>query len=432
MVQWTQVDREMAIQSENVLTTLNEHGYKAYWVGGCVRDELLGRVVDDMDITTSASPQQVIELFNDCIPTGLQHGTVTVRSGGYYFEVTTFRTESEYQDNRRPAAVQFVQNIKEDLQRRDFTMNALAMDVTGTIVDPFGGQTDIKEERVRCVGSAVERFGEDALRMLRCVRFASVFDFKIVHNTWKGLVRQRDLLQHIAMERVRTEMVKMMSGPHPLRGLDLLYRSNALAHVKAPVSSGRFNKTLLSNLEQLSDEHVLLRWSLLLIAGGYSKDEADVLLRQWTLSNEHRSRITGVLQVEQLIHTSVQEQKDTLSLRSDWIVTVLACGVQAADDWLRIQSLLPAGWRNHSDHAELQVVLVQDLAVEWSQSIPVHDLKELNITGEQVLQMVQRKGGPWLGQLMKHLLREAAIGTIANQHEALCAEVKRVVADDQA
>ncbi|WKL02644.1 hypothetical protein Q0F98_01535 [Paenibacillus amylolyticus] len=104
MVQWTQVDREMAIQSENVLTTLNKHGYKAYWVGGCVRDELLERVVDDMDITTSASPQQVMELFDDCIPTGLQHGTVTVRSGGYYFEVTTFRTESEYQDNRRPAA----------------------------------------------------------------------------------------------------------------------------------------------------------------------------------------------------------------------------------------------------------------------------------------------------------------------------------------
>lgn len=431
VVQWTQVDREMAIQSENVLTTLNKHGYKAYWVGGCVRDELLERVVDDMDITTSASPQQVMELFDDCIPTGLQHGTVTVRSGGYYFEVTTFRTESEYQDNRRPAAVQFVQDIKEDLQRRDFTMNALAMDVTGTIVDPFDGQADIKEERVRCVGSAMERFGEDALRMLRCVRFASVFDFKIAHNTWKGLVRQKDLLQHIAMERVRTEMVKMMSGPHPLRGLELLYRSDALAHIKAPVGSARFNKKLLSNLEQLSGEHVLLRWSLILIAGGYSKDEADVLLRQWTFSNEHRSRITGVLQVEQLIHTSVQEQKDTVSLRSDWIVTVLACGVQAADDWLQIQSTLPAGWRNQSEQAETQVVLVQELAAQWSQSIPVHDLKELDITGEQVLQMVQRKGGPWLGQLMKHLLRETAIGTIANQHEALSAEVKRVVQDDQ-
>ncbi|PQP82279.1 CCA tRNA nucleotidyltransferase [Paenibacillus sp. PCH8] len=424
----------MAKQSENVLTKLNERGYQAYWVGGCVRDELLGRVVDDMDITTSASPQQVMELFDDCIPTGLQHGTVTVRSGGYYFEVTTFRTESEYQDNRRPATVQFVQDIKEDLERRDFTMNALAMDVTGTMVDPFGGQTDIKEERVRCVGSAMERFGEDALRMLRCVRFASVFNFKIVHNTWKGLVRQGDLLQHIAMERVRTEMVKMMSGPHPLRGLGLLDRSKALAHIKAPVSSARFNKTLLSNLEQLSGEHVLLRWSLLLIAGGYSKDEADVLLRQWTFSNEHRSRITGVLQVEQLVQASIQEleQKDITSLRTDWIVTVLTCGVQAADDWLRLQSLLPAGWRDQLDQAESQLVLVQEHAAEWSQSIPVHDLKELDITGEQVLQMVQRKGGPWLGQLMKHLLKETAIGNIANQHEALSAEVKRVVADDQA
>lgn len=432
VVQWTQVDLEMARQSEHVLTKLNKAGYKAYWVGGCVRDELLGRVVDDMDITTSASPQQVMELFDDCIPTGLQHGTVTVRSGRYYFEVTTFRTESEYQDNRRPAAVQFVQDIQEDLQRRDFTMNALAMDVTGSIVDPFGGQADLLEERVRCVGSAIERFGEDALRMLRCVRFASVFDFKIAHNTWKGLVRQRDLLQHIAMERVRTEMVKMMSGPYPLRGLELLYRSKALEHIKAPVSSARFDRGILVHLEQLSGEHVLLRWSLILIAGGYDKDEADVLLRQWTFSNDHRSRITGVLQVEQLIHASVQEQKDTTGLRSDWIVTVLACGVQASEDWFRIQLLLPAGWRSQPIQAELQMRLVQDLAAEWSQSIPVHDLKELDITGEQVLQLVQRKGGPWLGQLMKHLLRETAIGNIVNQYETLSAEVKRVVADDQA
>ncbi|UOK61743.1 hypothetical protein MT997_25355 [Paenibacillus sp. OVF10] len=132
-----------------------------------------------------------------------------------------------------------------------------------------------------------------------------------------------------------------------------------------------------------------------------------------------------------MIHTSVQEQKDTVSLRSDWIVTVLACGVQAADDWLQIQSTLPAGWRNQSEQAAMQVVLVQELAAKWSQSIPVHDLKELDITGEQVLQMVQRKGGPWLGQLMKHLLRETAIGTIENQHAALSAEVKRVVQDDQ-
>lgn len=168
VVQWTQADAEMAKQSERVLTQLNTHGFEAYWVGGCVRDELLGRAVDDMDITTSASPEQVMALFEDCIPTGLRHGTVTVRAGGYYFEVTTFRTESDYRDNRRPAAVQFVQDIKEDLRRRDFTMNALAMDVNGTLVDPFGGQTDIKQELVRCVGLAVERFGED-VRVCRAV-----------------------------------------------------------------------------------------------------------------------------------------------------------------------------------------------------------------------------------------------------------------------
>lgn len=432
MVQWTQVDHEMARQSEQVLRTLNETGYEAYWVGGCVRDELLERSVDDMDITTSASPEQVMELFADCIPTGLQHGTVTVRSGGFYFEVTTFRTESEYKDNRRPTAVQFVQDVREDLQRRDFTMNALAMDRDGNIVDPFGGQSDIQDGRVRCVGSAAERFGEDALRMLRCVRFASVFDFKIAYNTWKGLVRQKDLLQHIAMERVRTEMVKMMAGPHPLRGLELLFRSQALEHVKAPISMERFNKALMSNMEQLKEENVLLRWSMVLIAGHYTRDEADALLRKWTFSNDDRSRINGVLQVEQLIQTVVQEQKDEETLRSEWIVTVLSGGRQATEDWLIIQQLLPTGWRDQEVLHEEQIVLIQSRGAAWSQSMKVNELKDLHITGENVLQLLGRKGGPWLGQLMKHLLRETAIGNIANQHDMLTNEVKRVAADDKA
>ncbi|CAI6059126.1 CCA-adding enzyme [Paenibacillus sp. JJ-100] len=431
VVHWTQADDEMAKQSEKVLQRLNEEGFKAYWVGGCVRDELLGRAVDDMDITTSASPEQVMGIFDDCIPTGLQHGTVTVRSGGYYFEVTTFRTESEYQDNRRPSAVQFVQNIQEDLQRRDFTMNALAMHVDGTIVDPFGGQLDIKQGLVRCVGLAVERFGEDALRMLRCIRFASVFDFSIAYNTWKGLVNQRELLQHIAMERVRTEMVKMMAGPHPQKGLELLFRSKALEYVKAPVDSNRFNKELLVGLEHLTGEHVLLRWSCVLLAGRYTREEADKLLRQWTFSNEHRVRITGVLQVEELVTTFVEQRVDDNLLRENWIVTVLSCGAQAANDWLILQKQLPQKWRDSSERAHEQMAKVQTHAASWSKSMPVHEIKELQITGEQVLQLVERKGGPWLGQLMKHLLKETAIGNIMNQYEALCTEVKRVTANDQ-
>ncbi|MBY0220602.1 CCA tRNA nucleotidyltransferase [Paenibacillus illinoisensis] len=431
LVQWTRVDLEMAEQSEQVLLKLNEEGYDAFWVGGCVRDELLGRSVDDMDITTSASPEQVMELFADCIPTGLQHGTVTVRSGGYYFEVTTFRTESEYKDNRRPSEVQFVKDIKEDLQRRDFTMNALAMDRRGTIVDPFGGQVDIREERVRCVGAASERFGEDALRMLRCVRFASVFDFSIAYNTWKGLMRQRDLLQHIAMERVRTEMVKMMAGPHPLRGLDLLLHSKILEYIKAPVQGSRFNRNLLLRIGELKEHDTLLRWSLLLIAGQYKKDEADALLRKWTFSNDDRLRITGVLQFDELLKTVVQNDKDQVLLRAEWISAELTCGSQAAADWLKIQRILPAGhFLSASAEASYQAILAN--AAEWSRSMPVHELKELHITGENVLALLERKGGPWLGRLMKHLLRETAIGNIANQHEALTAEVKRVAADDQA
>lgn len=432
VIQWTRVeDREMARQSENVLRILNEHGYEAYWVGGCVRDELLGRSVDDMDITTSAAPEQVMELFPDCIPTGLQHGTVTVRSGRCFFEVTTFRTESEYKDSRRPSAVQFVKDVKEDLQRRDFTMNALAMGRTGEVVDPFGGQDDIRRRLIRCVGAPNERFGEDALRMLRCVRFSSVFHFRIAYNTWKALVLQRELLQHIAMERVRTEMVKMMAGPHPLRGLELLFRSKVLEHVKAPVSAERFSRKLLGELGKLADEHAILRWSLLLLSGSYTSEEADVLLRKWTFSNEDRARITGVLRVEDHVQNLIKGHHDDSGLRSEWITGVLSYGDRATRDWLQIQPLLPERWRNETEDANARLRVLHAHGAEWSDSMQVHALKDLDITGEHVLRLLDRKGGPWLGQLMKHLLKEAAIGNIANQQEALVAEVKRVSKLDQ-
>ncbi|WP_416277391.1 CCA tRNA nucleotidyltransferase, partial [Paenibacillus timonensis] len=235
---WSQVDPLMLVQGENVLRVLRDGGHRAFFVGGCVRDELMGRPVHDMDIATSAKPGEVVRLFDRTVPTGIQHGTVTVLMEGHAFEVTTFRKESDYADHRRPGSVEFVDAVSEDLRRRDFTMNAIARGLNGELIDPYGGRMDIERGLIRCVGVAEERFEEDALRMMRAVRFASTFGFRPVKSLWKALIAGKDKLGYIATERVRMELEKIVLGPDPLRGLALLERSGLLRHAKAAQESG--------------------------------------------------------------------------------------------------------------------------------------------------------------------------------------------------
>ena len=203
-----------------ILRRLNEHGYEAYAVGGCVRDQLLGRTPDDWDLTTSARPEQVMELFAPhCIPTGLQHGTVTVRQDHRSFEVTTFRTDGVYSDHRHPDEVHFSDRLEEDLKRRDFTVGAMAMDAQGRIVDLFGGREDLKNGVIRCVGEADRRFDEDALRIMRALRFMSVLGFSIAPDTADAIRRGREKLRHIAVERICVEMTKLLCGADAARVL---------------------------------------------------------------------------------------------------------------------------------------------------------------------------------------------------------------------
>ena len=196
-----------------VLHRLEQAGHQAYMVGGCVRDRLRGVAPDDYDLTTSARPEEVMALFPGwCIPTGLQHGTVTVRQGEKSFEVTTFRSDGAYTDSRHPDAVYFSDTLAEDLKRRDFTVNAMAMDVRGELTDLFGGQEDLRAGVLRCVGDPATRFGEDALRMMRAVRFASVLGFRIEGATAQAIREHCGLLRNIAVERLQVEMTKLLCG----------------------------------------------------------------------------------------------------------------------------------------------------------------------------------------------------------------------------
>lgn len=196
-----------------ILNRLNDNRYEGYVVGGCVRDSIMGIVPHDWDICTSALPEQVTELFKDCkvIPTGIQHGTVSIVLDDTVYEITTYRVDGEYKDNRHPESVEFVSNLEADLARRDFTINAMAYNEERGLVDLFGGANDIENKVIRCVGNPNERFAEDSLRIMRALRFAIRFGFNIDETTFSAAKENVELLKNISVERICTELTKIFS-----------------------------------------------------------------------------------------------------------------------------------------------------------------------------------------------------------------------------
>ena len=198
-----------------IIQTIQDAGFEAYAVGGCVRDSILGRIPDDWDITTSANPQQVKELFRRTIDTGLQHGTVTVMLDKEGFEVTTYRIDGKYEDGRHPTEVTFTANLEEDLRRRDFTINAMAYNEQVGLVDIYGGLEDIERKVIRCVGNAEARFGEDALRIMRAVRFSAQLGYSIEEETRQAIMKLAPTLKKVSAERIQVELVKLLVSPNP-------------------------------------------------------------------------------------------------------------------------------------------------------------------------------------------------------------------------
>ncbi|RGU91741.1 CCA tRNA nucleotidyltransferase [Clostridium sp. AF15-17LB] len=206
---------ELPSKVDDIITTLQEHGFEAYAVGGCVRDSILGRVPEDWDITTSAMPEETKKLFPRTFDTGIEHGTITVLIDHEGFEVTTYRIDGEYEDSRHPREVTFTRSLKEDLLRRDFTINAMAYNKKDGLIDIFGGMEDLERHLIRCVGDAAERFSEDALRILRGIRFAAQLGFDIENETKRGMRRLAHSLHNISAERIQTELVKTVTSERP-------------------------------------------------------------------------------------------------------------------------------------------------------------------------------------------------------------------------
>jgi tRNA nucleotidyltransferase (CCA-adding enzyme) len=269
----------------DIIEELMHHGYEAYAVGGCVRDMILGREPEDWDITTSAKPLEVKRIFRRTVDTGIQHGTVTVLIDKDHFEVTTYRLDGEYEDNRHPKEVSFTSSLAEDLKRRDFTINAMAYNPKEGLIDLFGGLEDLNRGLIRCVGSAQERFDEDALRILRAVRFTAQLGFQIEDHTLEAVRAKVEHLNNISAERIRVELTKLLLSDHPDRLRDLYntgitgvvlpefdammlteqknihhsysvgeHTIRAVAEVAGPLEERRF----------MNRERTILRWTMLL------------------------------------------------------------------------------------------------------------------------------------------------------------------------
>lgn len=411
---------DLILSALPIVKRLRDHHFEAFFVGGAVRDTVLGLPIKDVDIATSARPEQVLELFEHCIPTGLQHGTITVINEDIGYEVTTFRLESAYEDHRKPESVLYITDLEGDLLRRDFTMNAMALAADGELLDPYGGMEDLRSNSLRSVGDPNARFQEDALRMLRAVRFIGVYQLNPAFRTWRALKQHRALLKFIAMERVQAELDKMLTGGSPQRALHFLVASDLLLHLKEPFA--KETETALKQAEQSNTTKALfarlhelmavdLRWSALAIGLQLSYDAAQQALQVLRLSNARTKSILSMVEIHREMINSGYEANEH-RLRIKWLSLAIRFGKQAMVDWLSIMHVLPESTPSFSDS------LLRQLN-EWLEQMFISKLKELSVSGKDLTSHMQKQAGPWVSEYLNKLLLLVAAGELENDKNAL-------------
>ena len=393
-----------------LLTRLHAAGYAAYAVGGCVRDSLLGQTPHDWDLCTSATPEQVLELFGKahCIPTGLQHGTVTVKHGGELYEITTFRTEGAYSDGRHPDHVAFVTDVKEDLARRDFTINAMAYNVEEGLIDPFGGQNDLAAGIVRAVGEPQRRFEEDALRILRLYRFAARFGFAIDPATGQAA---RALCRHldcVSEERIAEELSRLLAAPAPGAYLE----AEVLAVIFPELDAAELpeSRRILDALEP-GMEHVPVRLAALLCPLGEAGARA--ALKRLKCSNA----LTGT------VATLVREAAAGMPGAA---LTLTARRFLSRYDLATITDLTALCSARHPEQAEAFAALQQEAArlVETNACCRIN---QLAVNGRDLMDAGIRPG-PGLRRVLDALLEQVLTGQLPNEKAALLAAAAQIAA----
>lgn len=359
-----------------VIVTLKEAGFQAYMVGGAVRDFLLGKTPQDIDVASSASPHQVKAYFKRTVDTGIEHGTVLVLLDGDGVEVTTFRTEGNYSDNRRPDSVEFVQSLEEDLKRRDFTINAMAMTEQLDIIDPFGGKKDLQKKVIQAVGDPDQRFQEDALRMLRAVRFSGQLDFVIEDKTVQSIQRHAPLIKTIAVERLKSELDKVFINPHTKKSMKYLKETNLTDFLPAG------NLFVMDWTLYNSTEKSIYGWFYLL----YKQNRPFSEVKAYRFSNVEKRLIEQALALTKL------------EIWDQWTF------YQYSTDVLEMAS--------RATGTNLD-------ALTAKKQLPVQSKSHLAANGQDLMEWSGNRSGPWLKTWIEKMEKQIVYGELKNDKELI-------------
>ncbi len=376
-------------EANTILDTLQKNGFEAYYVGGSVRDYLMNVNIGDIDITTNALPEDIQNIFPRTIDVGVEHGTVIVVINKTPFEVTTYRTETTYSDYRRPDSVSFTTSIKEDLARRDFTMNAVAMDRMFKIYDPYNGQLSIKNKEIVTVGDPYERFNEDALRMLRAIRFVSQLDFKLNESTFNGIVKLASNVQYISVERIVQELKKLYSGVNVSDAKSLLIHSEILKFIPY------FNKLNIDDIKK-TNVHSLINEIII----QQILNENNHFKNELKLSNDEKNNIKNSLS----FYNDLGENESPIILAYNYNEHII----------LNLKNIISEN--NFLNQQYLNQI--DDILLEKSR-LTIKSKKDLAVNGNDLMKTLNRHGGPWLKEVLSEIERNVLFNKLDNNYETI-------------
>ncbi|HER1026227.1 TPA: CCA tRNA nucleotidyltransferase [Streptococcus pyogenes] len=386
-----------------ILTKIKEAGYEAYFVGGSVRDVLLERPIHDVDIATSSYPEETKAIFNRTVDVGIEHGTVLVLENGGEYEITTFRTEDVYVDYRRPSQVSFVRSLEEDLKRRDFTVNALALDENGQVIDKFRGLIDLEQKRLRAVGKAEERFEEDALRIMRGFRFAASLDFDIEAATFEAMRSHSPLLEKISVERSFTEFDKLLMAPHWRKGISAMIACQAYDYLPGLKQQEAGLNHLIVSLKDnfaFSDHHQA--WAYVMIS--LAIEDPKSFLKAWKTSNDFQRYVTKLIALYRIRQERSFEKLDIYQYGKE--MASLVEGLRKA------QSLSV-----DMDHIEA-----------LDQALAIHNKYDIVLNGSHLIKDFGMKPGPQLGLMLEKVELAIVEGRLDNDFTTIEAFVREELA----
>lgn len=432
-----------------ILSKLNDHKYEAYIVGGCVRDSLLGLDPHDWDICTSALPEQIVEVFNGyrVIPTGLKHGTVTVIVNDSQYEITTYRVDGEYEDNRHPKEVSFTNSLKDDLSRRDFTINAMAYNPSVGLIDYFNGQDDLDRKIIKCVGNPNKRFNEDALRILRSLRFSSTYGFYIEKETNNAIRQNVNLLNNISNERIQNELCKIILGDNALEVLmnysDVI--STIIPEISKCINFNQNNKFhcydvyehMMTSVSKYSGKDLIVKLALLLHDIGkpncYTEDEngghfyehpkisydiASNVLTRLRFDNKTKKQVLDLI----LYHDS--DIVPTVKTIRKWLNKI------GEEQFYRLIEVKFADIRSHAkdtqNHRINQYNNVKSVLDDVIESEQCFKLKDLNINGNDI-KALGIKEGKAVGDILNYLFNCVISDEIDNDYDTLIKYAKHKI-----